>query len=74
MLNDTSAPQSNLAINNQHTTNNSPVTRKNKHASSLDWLREGYNTARGETAMWVAVNNPSNAGRTQSLPKIGVAF
>ena len=34
---------------------NNPTQRKRKHTSSILWLEETYNTARGETALWVAV-------------------
>lgn len=38
-----------------HPSTNIPTQRKRKNTSSMLWLEEVYNTARGETALWVAV-------------------
>ncbi len=37
------------------TTSAPPLTKKRKNPDSLIWLQDAYNTARGETALWVAV-------------------
>lgn len=45
------ATEKNLSTANRIVT----PTKKYKHTHSLMWLEEVYNTARGETALWVAV-------------------
>ena len=37
------------------TTSATPPTKKRKNPDSLMWLQDAYNTAHGETALWVAV-------------------